>query len=91
VSLFDEALKTIDPEISPEHLRMMLASHIVNKVELASLIASLESEVDELREQRDLYVGRTVTLRGLMQEAVRDFHGKSVLFSAFFLNAAEGR
>ena len=28
-------------------------------------------------------------LRGLMAEAVRDFHGKAVLFSAAFLAAAE--
>ena len=39
-----------------------------------------------LKEGREAEIQR---LRALMAEAVRDFHGKAVLFSAAFLTAAE--
>jgi hypothetical protein len=68
-------------------------------------IARLESEVSRL--ERELHSeedraeqfgqkwGTAVVqcgyLRELMAEAVRDFHGKSVLFGTEFLDAAEGK
>lgn len=51
---------------------------------LRTRVAELEAEVWRLSEKAD-------SRQALMAEAVRDFHGKTILFSAFFLNAAEGR
>jgi len=49
-------------------------------------IDNLQRELKKAEEQRDEAVKTLLQCRTAMLEAERDFHGKSVLFSASFLN-----
>jgi len=92
----DEALAAMSADVSDVVLAMSVAKAEVDRLraelaEMAKLRDWYAGEATDAKGRAAAVIpleAEVKRLRWLMQEAIRDYHGKAVLFSALFLEAA---